>query len=633
MKQRLKQQRIRGQAQKRGQVYTFDKMVLFVKCVDLAPLLRLTLILILLLSFSLPPSARADERPPYDPLFTMLALNTCVVSVSETLHYGDRLVLDQEYRNIINNISFGNIEADEELISLFQSLLTLLHDGLLREAEKDAFFRAYQRNVKRTVLQSLSEASSTAKGSYGAILEGAFAAGTTYFDHKNRMDDYRVELGEKLWSLDKEQRRQLNELQKELLAASWKLQRRYGLDDALRLSQQDLAAFHEALADSDAERRLRRLERLKERFIAYPPFWYVLGRTAQELGKSDEAKEAYSAFEKNWRPILRYDPFYAAVAMNRAQLRGTGEGEALARDLEILLAHSRTEDGANRLYAGLRYLDLQDLERAKACFQQNVDEGYEKELNLWILHSLDGGSSPQDLARELETETKGLTEQLLAENGLRNQDLLLIYEREKDTAVLRKLERDLASIRLELVRRRAQRDTLALSLPEGWVTGSGAFQKDNQFVLRDGTFELVLALGEGQEIARFRPDDVRLLAPGSERLSPRGGEAVIGYDPELGLFAAYAGGQFPSSLEASLKIVDGADEMTLRFAGHKEDPKLFAEGEGLDYAVPVVGQIRLLKHLLDDSARLVTEAIVYEPVRLTYRNKTWSVEEGKLAGR
>lgn len=73
--------------------------------------------------------------------------------------------------------------------------------------------------------------------------------------------------------------------------------------------------------------------------------------------------------------------------------------------------------------------------------------------------------------------------------------------------------------------------------------------------------------------------------------------------------------------------------MTLRFAGHKEDPKLFAEGEGLDYAVPVVGQIRLLKHLLDDSARLVTEAIVYEPVRLTYRNKTWSVEEGKLAGR
>ena len=577
------------------------------------------------------PASITAEKAPYDPLYTLLALNACVVSVTETIHYGDRLVLDQEYTNIFNNIRFADIEADEELITLFQALLSALHDGLLREVEKEAFLRAYQRNIKKAIVESLSEASSTASGTYSAILEGAIAVGTTYFDHKNRMEDYRAELGENLWSLDKERRNLLNDLQKQLLAASWKLQRRYRLDDALRLSQQDLATFNDALADRDGERRLRRLERMGPRFVAYPPFWYILGKTAQDLGRDDEARAAYETFEKNRRPLFRYDPFYAAVAMNRAELRRADEREELARDLEILLANSRTEDGANRLYAGLRYLDLQDIERARACFQQNVDEDYEKELNLWILDSLDGGTSPQALAQELQREAEALTEQLLTENGLRNQDLLLLYDRGKDATVLRRIETDLASIRLELVRRRAQRDTLALSLPEGWVAGTGAFQHDHHFALREGTFEVILSFEAGQEAARFRPDDVRLLVSGSDRLSPKGGEAVIGYDPDLHLFAAYAGGHFPSSLEAKLEIVDGDDALTLGFTGHKADPALFSEGKGLDYAVPVVGQIRLLKDLFRDSSRVVTEAVLFEPSSVRYRGKIWVVEKGQLS--
>ncbi|MBL3592677.1 MAG: hypothetical protein JMJ93_04080 [Synergistaceae bacterium] len=594
--------------------------------------LTVTVLLLSSLLFALPAPVGAEEKADYDPLYTMLAINACVVSVSETLHYGDRLVLQQEYDSIINNIRFGNVEADDELVSLFQSLLAALHDSLLREAEKEAFLRAYQRNMKRTLLQSLTAASSTATGSYGAIVEAALAAGSTYFDHRNRLDDYRVELGESLWNLDREQRRQLNELQQKLLATSWKLQRRWGLDDGLRLTQQDLAVFHEALSDGDAQRRFRRLERLRDRFVAYPPFWYVLGRTAQELGRRDEALKAYEAFERNWRPLFRHDPFYAAVAMNRAELRQSDEAAKLREDLEILLAHSPIDGGANRLYAGLRYLDLGDRERARACFQQNLDENYERELHLWILRSLDGGTSAEALIGELQAEAEDLTEQLLAENGLRTQDLLLLYDREKDRTVLRKIEEDLSAISLELIRRRAQRDTVALSLPEGWVTGRGAFQRDNHFVLSEGTFVLTLVLGE-TEAARFRPDDVRLLKPSSERLSPRGGETVIGYDPELQLFAAYGSGSFPGSFEATLTVTDGDDSLVITFEGRKEDPKLFAEGSGLDYAIPVLGQIRLLKDLVDDSSRLVTEAIVYEPVSLSYRGKVWPVAKGKLVGR
>ena len=58
-------------------------------------------------------AAHAEEI--YDPQHTILALNMAIVSIHRILATQDRIILEQEYQNIINNLSLGNIESDKDV--------------------------------------------------------------------------------------------------------------------------------------------------------------------------------------------------------------------------------------------------------------------------------------------------------------------------------------------------------------------------------------------------------------------------------------------------------------------------------------------------------------------------------------
>ena len=64
----------------------------------------------------------------YDPLHTMLALNMATASIHRIINSHDRIILNQEYTTIINNIAIANIKADEELTSLYSELMNFITD-------------------------------------------------------------------------------------------------------------------------------------------------------------------------------------------------------------------------------------------------------------------------------------------------------------------------------------------------------------------------------------------------------------------------------------------------------------------------------------------------------------------------
>ncbi|MBQ2616492.1 MAG: hypothetical protein IJF90_06505, partial [Synergistaceae bacterium] len=72
----------------------------------------------LILAVALPSVAISETA--YDPQHTMLALNMAVVSVHRILSAEDRIILDAEYQNIINNLSIGNIRSDPEITELYK---------------------------------------------------------------------------------------------------------------------------------------------------------------------------------------------------------------------------------------------------------------------------------------------------------------------------------------------------------------------------------------------------------------------------------------------------------------------------------------------------------------------------------
>lgn len=85
--------------------------------------------------------AIADEE--YDPQHTMLALNMAIVSVHRILATQDRLILDQEYQNIMNNLSLGNIRSDSDITKLYEKLMDIASKKRLRQDEADNVIKRY----------------------------------------------------------------------------------------------------------------------------------------------------------------------------------------------------------------------------------------------------------------------------------------------------------------------------------------------------------------------------------------------------------------------------------------------------------------------------------------------------------
>ena len=84
--------------------------------------------------FLCPQNVHAAEEH-YDPQHTVLALNMAVVSIQRILNTNDRAVLEMEYKNIISNLKLGNIEADPEIVSLYEEVMNTISGKLLaREA-------------------------------------------------------------------------------------------------------------------------------------------------------------------------------------------------------------------------------------------------------------------------------------------------------------------------------------------------------------------------------------------------------------------------------------------------------------------------------------------------------------------
>lgn len=87
----------------------------------------------------------------YDPLLTMSALNMAIVSLHRITSSGDRLILDREYDSIINNLRMGKINADPELMSLYQEIVKVIHKGRLRDDVRAAIVREDSEKKQKSI--------------------------------------------------------------------------------------------------------------------------------------------------------------------------------------------------------------------------------------------------------------------------------------------------------------------------------------------------------------------------------------------------------------------------------------------------------------------------------------------------
>jgi TPR repeat protein len=336
-------------------------------------------------------TASGAER--YDPTYTISALNMAVVSIHKIIAAEDRIVLDFEYKNIINNLNLGNIEDDPELKELYKTLLDAIGNKTLRQKEAARVTDRYDAREKNRFVNILSYAHTNDGNPWSFV--GSLIAGevTAYFGASKFASDDRDELDDELWKLERQNIEEYASLQKNLLDASWTLLRRYNLPDEYRLAQQDLDAFDMAVSEKDLGKSLRMFKALEINFRMYAPFWYYYATAADAAGETEMAKRCLDEFEHAWRPVLRHDPFRAETAKHRA--RELSEAGAPRKDvacqLKIVENNTPRENWINNLYAGVMYYSIGEREKAVERVSVNLDFDIEHEISEVVLRNMKEG--------------------------------------------------------------------------------------------------------------------------------------------------------------------------------------------------------------------------------------------------
>jgi len=333
------------------------------------------------------------------------ALNMCMVSISQIIDYDDLYILEQEYEGILNNINIEMMPKDEALLKIIKQILDTITFFRIQDGDKQIVDREYQQRMKNAIWSAVPNFGMIVAGGNAVTMVVSLASqvGIGYMNYRRVKSENTLNYDKQMWQLQRSAIEQFNGLRRELFDTAWRLADTYGFPDEYRLTERQIKQYNEILMDSDEIRKYERLTSIKERFIAYPPFWYQYGSTANhiarnmELPLSPEARQVYTAealdcFDKYWisnkYPLLREDLTASACALEQIDLLDIQKDkDKISELLDKAIKFSGDSNDILELCA-MAYIRIGKLEEAGNILRVLVNEDYNKTVNAQLLSAI-----------------------------------------------------------------------------------------------------------------------------------------------------------------------------------------------------------------------------------------------------
>lgn len=325
-----------------------------------------------------------------------LALNMCMVSVSQIIDYKDINVLKQEYDAILNNINLQHIIKDEALLDAFRSILDTVTFYLIQEGDKHMAEREYEMKMKNAIFDAFPRGAFIGGGDWVSMGIGIGAmVGVGYLNYRRSKAQSGLALEKKMWELQRSAIEQLHGLRRSLFETAWRLSEAYQFPDAWRLTEKQITRYNEVLMDNDPHRQYDRMAALDRIFEAFPPFWYFKARAAletchqyRENQKEELAVEfkikalaALDKFDEAYSPLMREDIIAASAALDKFSLLNP---ETDKEQMLSLLARAKNVAGDAfdvLQICAVNYIALGEAEQAQGILRNLVNENYNTQLN------------------------------------------------------------------------------------------------------------------------------------------------------------------------------------------------------------------------------------------------------------
>ena len=341
------------------------------------------------------------KKNDYDPLLTMTALNMAIVSLHKIISTKNRLVLNQEYNNIINNLRMGEIEADPELTNLYQEIVRVINKGRATDEAMQSIEANYSDVKKKSIYEIIVSNMGTTfnVNILGWLGKLATISLSEYFSNVNNYANLQNNKFDALLTISKQEFEEYDLLQRNLLDASWKLLRKYSLPDEYILKQDSLDYFYTAIEEQEPSIRLEMLERLQKDFVMYSPYWYYRADAAFKAGNNSEVRKCIEKFDEVWCPVLRKDPYKVEILKYKVNeiLQKNSNGKASSdEDMSLLLRYLATikqnlqlNDWANNIYIAVAYYAIDQRDEAIKSIKTNLSFKLETDLSSKILLSIE----------------------------------------------------------------------------------------------------------------------------------------------------------------------------------------------------------------------------------------------------
>lgn len=335
------------------------------------------------------------------------ALNMCTVSVSQIVDYKDLNVLEQEYETILNNLNLEQIPKDDALLHILKQLLDTITYFRIEEGDREIIEKDYQQKMKNAIWSSAPNFGLIVAGGSPVTMAISLASqiGIGYMNYRRTKAENSAERDKQLWQLQKTAIEQFNGLRRELFDTAWRLADTYNFPDGYRLTEKQITQYNKILMDQNAVRKYERLESIKEKFEAYPPFWYFIGNAAnfiagdKTLYLSAETRNAYRTkaleyFEKyeslNVYNILRDDQLVASCALEHIDLLLMEKKPNMKKVNGLLDKAVSMSGNANDILemCAITYLKIGARDEAAKLLRFLVNEDYNRVINAQLLSSI-----------------------------------------------------------------------------------------------------------------------------------------------------------------------------------------------------------------------------------------------------
>lgn len=334
------------------------------------------------------------------------ALNLCAVSVSQIIDYNDINILEQEYETILNNLNLEYMPKDEALLDIFKHILETVAFFRIQEGDKEFIDKEYQQQMKNAIWSAVPNLGLLVAGGSPITTAISLASqiGIGYMNYRKNKVEYQLNREKQLWQLRRTAIEQFQSLQQQLFETAWRLADAYDFPDNYRLTERQIKQYNNILMDENLIRKYERLDAVKDKFDAYPPFWYHFGNTANSISSSEHygldnvtkqeyrelAKKYFKYFQEiNEFDLLREDSIAAACNLEYIDLLEINN--TTKEEIEYLLDRTKKFAG-NSLdvlqLCAMSYIRVGNLNKAADILRQLVNEDYNTIVNAQLLSTI-----------------------------------------------------------------------------------------------------------------------------------------------------------------------------------------------------------------------------------------------------